>query len=40
MGEEDAVQMFNDHVGPYVGMVIEADGSVSEAPITKGPHAE
>ena len=37
---EDAVQMFNDHVGPYVGMIIEADGSVSESPVTKGPHAQ
>ena len=37
---EDAVQMFNEHVGPYVGMMIEADGSVSEAPVTKGPHAQ
>lgn len=36
---DDAVQMFNDHVGPYVGMVINSDGSVGEAPITKGPHA-
>ena len=37
---DEAVQMFNDHVGPYVGMSINADGSVSEAPITKGPHAQ
>ena len=39
-GGEDAVQMFNDHVGPYVGMMIEADGSVSETAVTKGPHAQ
>ena len=37
---DDAVQMFNDHVGPYVGMSIEGDGSVAEASITKGPHAQ
>ena len=39
-GGEDAVQMFNEHVGPYVGMVIAEDGSVNDAPITKGPHAQ
>ena len=37
---DDAVQMFNEHVGPYVGMMIEADGSVTEIPVTKGPHAQ
>ncbi len=37
---DDAVAMFNEHVGPYVGMMIEADGSVSEAAVTKGPHAQ
>ena len=37
---DEAVQMFNDHVGPYVGMSIGPDGSVSEEPITKGPHAQ
>ena len=36
---DEAVEMFNEHVGPYVGMSIGADGSVSEASITKGPHA-
>ena len=39
-GGEDAVQMFNEHVGPYVGMTIAEDGSVNDAPITKGPHAQ
>ena len=34
-----AVGMFNDHVGPYVGLTIGADGTVSDTPITKGPHA-
>ncbi len=37
---EDAVEMFNVHVGPYVGVSIAADGSISDAPITKGPHAQ
>ena len=35
-----AVGMFNEHVGPYVGLTIDADGTVSSAPITKGPHAQ
>ncbi len=34
-----AVAMFNEHVGPYVGMSIGPDGSVIDVPITKGPHA-
>ena len=39
-GKGDAVvAMFNEHVGPYVGLAIGADGSVSAAPITKGPNA-
>ena len=33
------VQTFNDSVGPYVGLRIEADGSVITVPITAGPHA-
>ncbi len=37
---EDAVAMFNEHVGPYVGLSIGADGTVSSAPITKGPNAQ
>ena len=36
---DDAVEMFNEHVGPYVGVTIGSDGSVSTADITKGPHA-
>ncbi len=36
---DDAVGMFNEHVGPYVGVSIGADGSVSTTGITKGPHA-
>lgn len=37
---EEAVAMFNDHVGPYVGMMINDDGSVSDTDITKGPHVQ
>lgn len=36
---DEAVALFNEHVGPYVGMSIGADGTVSDAPITKGVHA-
>ena len=35
----DAVALFNEAVGPYVGLRIEADGSVATVPIAKGPHA-
>ena len=37
---EDAVAVFNEHVGPYVGMTIDGDGNVNDASITKGPHAQ
>ena len=37
---DDAVEMFNEHVGPYVGVSIDSDGSVSTTGITKGPHAQ
>ena len=37
---DEAVAMFNEYVGPYVGMSIGADGTVSDVPITKGPHSE
>ena len=37
---DEAVEMFNEHVGPYVGMSIGADGSVSDTEITKGAHAQ
>ena len=33
------VAVFNDKVGPVVGLRIEPDGSVVEVPITQGPHA-
>ena len=36
----EAVDIFNDHVGPYVGLTINPDGSVSESATTKGPHAQ
>ena len=36
----DAVGVFNDHVGPYVGLSIGADGTVSTVKITKGPHSQ
>ena len=40
-GEGDnAVAMFNEHVGPYVGLHIESDGSVAQVPISQGPHTE
>ncbi len=37
---DEAVEMFNEHVGPYVGMSIGADGSVSDTEISKGTHAQ
>ena len=36
---DEAVQIFNESVGPYVGLKIEADGSVVNTEITKGPRA-
>ena len=36
---DEAVQIFNESVGPYVGLKIEADGSVVNTQITKGPYA-
>ncbi len=37
---DEAVGMFNEHVGPYVGLTIGADATVNPAPIAKGPHAQ
>ena len=34
-----AVTIFNEHVGPYVGIHISPSGKVSKTGITKGPHA-
>ena len=36
---QDAVRIFNEHAGPYIGLRIEEDGTVSSAEITKGPRA-
>lgn len=36
---QDTVAVFNDKVGPVVGLRVEPDGSVVEIPITQGPHA-
>ena len=36
----DAVRIFNEHVGPFVGLHIAADGSVARVAPTRGPHAE
>ena len=36
---DEAVALFNEHVGPYVGLRIEPDGGVVTKPITQGPHA-
>ena len=35
----DAVALFNDSAGPYVGLRIEPDGTVVKGSITKGPNA-
>ena len=37
---DEAVAMFNEHVGPYVGVSISEDGNVDTTAITKGPHAQ
>ena len=34
----DAVALFNEYVGSYVGLRIEPDGSVTQIRITEGPH--
>ena len=36
---QDAVRIFNEHAGPYIGLRIEEDGTVSPSEITKGPRA-
>ena len=33
------VQVFNDKVGPFVGLWVDTDGSVHVVPILRGPHA-
>lgn len=37
---QDAVRIFNEHAGPYIGLRIAEDGTVERAPITKGPRAQ
>ena len=36
---QDAVRIFNEHAGPYIGLKIEADGTISRTEISKGPRA-
>ena len=36
---DQTVQVFNQHVGPYVGLRIGSDGSVVKTEISKGPHS-
>jgi len=35
----DTVEVFNNKIGPIVGLRIEPNGSVVKVPITEGPHA-
>ena len=35
---DQAVEVFNEHVGPFVGLRIQSGGSVEKTGITKGPH--
>ena len=35
----DTVETFNEHVGPYVGLYIDENGSAVRTAITAGPHA-
>ena len=35
---DQAVEVFNEHVGPFVGLRIQSGGSVEKTEITKGPH--
>ena len=37
---EDTVAMFNARISPYIGLAIGEDGSLEQAPITKGPRAQ
>ena len=36
---QEAVRIFNEHAGPYIGVHIEEDGTISQTEITKGPRA-
>lgn len=37
---QDAVRIFNEHAGPYIGLRVAEDGTVERAAITKGPRAQ
>ncbi len=39
-GGEEAVAIYNTKSAPYTGLMITADGSVKQVPITKGPRAQ
>ena len=36
---QEAVRIFNESAGPYIGLTIAGDGSIMPVPITKGPRA-
>ena len=36
---QDAVRIFNEHAGPYIGLHIDENGGVTRSQITKGPRA-
>ena len=36
---QDAVRIFNEHAGPYIGLHIDENGGVARGQITKGPRA-
>ena len=36
---QEAVRIFNESAGPYIGVKVEDDGSISRTEITKGPRA-
>ncbi len=37
---QEIVEIYNEKVAPYSGLVINPDGSIGRAPITKGPRAQ
>lgn len=36
---QDAVRIFNEHAGPYIGLQIDENGGITRGQITKGPRA-
>ena len=36
---QDAVRIFNEHAGPYIGLHIDENGEITRGQITKGPRA-